>query len=28
MGILAHVLSEKIKTSLHVSDDCLRRGKF
>ncbi len=28
MGILAHVLSEKIKTSLHVGDDCLRRGKF
>src|SRR5271165_555984 len=25
MGILAHVLSEKIKAFLHVRDNCLRR---
>ena len=25
VGILAHILSEKIKAFLHVRDDCLRR---
>ena len=28
IGILAHVLSEKIKTFLHVGDDRLRRRKL
>ena len=28
VGILAHVLSEEIKTFLHVGDDCLRRRKL
>ena len=28
VGVLAHVLSEEIKTFLHVGDDRLRRRKF